>query len=178
MPDLKALAKSLKIGWVKRYLEPENRAKWKQIIAPVFTISEGVSIFQCNSDEKQISRRVTNVFWRETAVAWNEIAHEGVVTPGDVLNEVIWLNKNIRAEENPGIRQSICISKGVIKVEDLYDRNERKMLSANALAVKVGMHPMMCQSLIRKIPQEWRELLNRGERVVREERKNHTRDYE
>ena len=40
------------------------------------------------------------------------------------------------------------------------------MYSANELAVKFGFHPLFCQSLVRTIPQSWRKLLNKQERVI------------
>ena len=60
-------------------------------------------------------------------------------------------------------------TKGIIRVNDLYDDIHRRMLSANELAIKLDVHPMPCQSLIRMIPECCRSLLNIGGRVTREE---------
>ena len=129
-------------------------------------ISEDVNIFQCNAEANQIQTRVKHEFWRETVLAWQEVVHKEVRTTGEILNEIIWLNRNINAEKNPGIRSKACIGKGIVKVNDLYDSNKRRMYSANELAVKFGLHPLSCQSLIRTIPQSWRKLLNEQERVI------------
>ena len=129
-------------------------------------ISEDVNIFQCNAEAKQIQTRVKHEFWRETVLAWQELVHKEIRTTGEILNEVIWLNRNINAEKNPGIRPKACIGKGIVKVNDLYDSNKRRMYSANELAVKFGLHRLFCQSLIRTIPQSRRKLLNEQERMI------------
>ena len=46
------------------------------------------------------------------------------------------------------------------------------MYSANELSVKFGLHPILCQSLIKSIPKNWRDLLKVEERVPRLEDKS------
>lgn len=166
VPDVLTVARSLKVGWVKRYLDQNNSSNWKKVVSPLLKITEEVSIFQCNPEVNQIQRRVNNIFWREAVLAWREVAQKETPTAGEVLNEVIWFNKNIRIERVPGIRRNVCIAKGIVKVNDLYDNNRRRMLSANELAIKFGIHPLPCQSLIRIIPESWRAILHAGERVT------------
>ena len=166
VPDVQTVSKSLKIAWVKRYLDVANRAKWKKVVSPILTLGEGISIFHCNAEEKQIQKYVKNMFWREVAVAWQEINRKDIQTPGDVLNEVIWLNRNINIERHPGISRKLWIEKGVVQINDLYDSNSGQMFTANDLATKIGVHPILCQSLIKTIPRSWREALGTKEQVT------------
>ena len=169
VPDILTISKSLKVSWVRRYLDKENSSKWKKVINPVMTIARDVTIFDCNPDQNQLQKRVSSIFWKEAILAWREIAQKESLKAGEVLNEVVWFNRNIQIERIPGIRPTICITKGLIRVNDLYDNIHRRLLSANELAIKYDMHPMPCQSLIRMIPECWRSLLNVRERVTREE---------
>lgn len=166
MPDVQTVSKSLKIAWVKRYLDVANRAKWKKVVSPILTLGEGISIFHCKAEEKQIQKYVKNMFWREVAIAWQEINRKDIQTPGDVLNEVIWLNRNINIERHPGISRKLWIEKGVVQINDLYDSNSGQMFTANDLATKIGVHPILCQSLIKTIPRSWREALGTKEQVT------------
>ena len=57
----------------------------------------------------------------------DEIAHKDVQSPRKVLNEVIWLTKNINMEQNLWISRKICIETLVVKVNDLYDGNRQNI---------------------------------------------------
>ena len=62
MPDVQTVSKSLKIAWVKRYVDVANRVKWKKVVSPILTLGEGIIIFHCNAKEKQIQKYVKNTF--------------------------------------------------------------------------------------------------------------------
>ena len=79
---------------------------------------------------------------------------------------VILLNRNINIEHHPGISRKLWIEKGIVQIKDLYDSNSGHMFTANDLAIKIGVHPILCQSLIKTIPQSWREALVTKEQVT------------
>ena len=45
VPDVLTVAKSLKVGWVKRFIDSGNKSIWKKLIAPTLMISEDINIF-------------------------------------------------------------------------------------------------------------------------------------
>ena len=56
--------------------------------------------------------------------------------------------------------------KGNGQSKRLYDGYRHRLLSANEMAVKFEMRPLPCQSLIRTIPENWRELVNVEEPIA------------
>lgn len=165
VPDIISVIKSLKIGWVKRYLDLENRSQWKKIMKPILNINDETNIFDCNATTKQILSRVKNTFWVETVEAWRDVANKETATSSEMLNEVIWLNKHMHLEQNPGIRCKRFVEKGILRVKDLYDFNRNRLFSANELAVKLRFHPMSCSAVLQAIPSSWRALLNRNDSI-------------
>ena len=138
VPDILSIIKGLKIGWVKRYLDLENCSQWKQVMKPVLNINDEINIFDCNATTKQIMSRVKNRFWAETAEAWRDVANKEITTSSEMLSEVIWLNRQINLEQNPGIRCKSFVEKGILRVKDLYDFNRNRLVAANELASKLG----------------------------------------
>ena len=70
VPDIVSQANSLKINWVKKFLDPDCTSPWKAIINDKLVISPGVTIFHCDGDQSLVTHRLNSAFWEEVAVSW------------------------------------------------------------------------------------------------------------
>ena len=73
VPDLALQAQSLKIGWIKRYLDEDNDAKWKRLVKHSLSLNNEISLFHCNINADITKRIVRNAFWEEMCAAWEQI---------------------------------------------------------------------------------------------------------
>ena len=115
VPDISAQAQSLKMLWVKKYLDLQNFAKWKIVIREKLSfLGRNVNVFECSFSRVTIDRRISNSFWREVLSTWMKLKLEPE-TGEEVLKQVIWLNKNMDFKESQDILRHICIQKGKLK---------------------------------------------------------------
>ena len=95
VPDIASQANSLKINWVKKFLDPQCTSSWKALISDKLVICAGITIFHCDGDEKRIERRLKSAFWREVAVSWFKIAENSNPSAGQILSKPLWHSKYI-----------------------------------------------------------------------------------
>lgn len=155
VPDFLSQSKSLKISWVKKYLDIENNAKWKSVVKTKFNLNASTTLFHCDCDSKTLKRLLNNIFWEETCEAWTNIKQQQGQCGGELLSQVIWHNRNISLERNPSINKRLLIGKGILRVSDLYSLTERRLMSPNEVAQKYNIHPMNALTLTRSIPGDW-----------------------
>ena len=106
VPDLALQALSLKITWIKRYLDENNNAKWKKLTKHMLSLNNEISLFHCNANGDIIKRIVKNAFWEETCLAWRQI-NQTNATPTDSLpNNLLWANKDLNIEKIPQLKGS------------------------------------------------------------------------
>ena len=103
VPDLALQAQSLKIKWIKRYLDKDNDAKWKGLAKLMLSLINDVSLFHYNTNAKIINRMVRNTFWEETCIAWGHINQTNENQAEFFLDNALWANKDLNIERNtPG----------------------------------------------------------------------------
>lgn len=162
VPDIAVQADSLKISWVKKYLDDGNKAKWKDVMKGKLELHPELTLFHCNSSEKQVKERLKDPFWIETVLSWQRIANLDGVTGQSILSNPIWMNQNINVEQNPTIQRRKFIRKGILRVMDLYDTEQRRIMNDSQLRGKFpGIHFLHCRSLLASIPTNWKEVLSR-----------------
>ena len=161
VPDISAQAQSLKMMWVKKYLDSQNSAKWKIVIRKKLSFSaRHVNVFEGTFSGETINRRISNVFWREVLSAWMKLKSEPE-TGAEVLKQVIWLNKNMNFTESQLFRRQIFIQKGLFKIGHIYSLSERRLLTANEISLKFGMQPIFALALLKSMPLKWKDLVER-----------------
>ena len=175
VPDIATTAKSLKIAWVKRYMS-QPQAKWRQLMKPMLNLCEEISIFECNPTPNQVRQKIRNQFWKETVEAWQKIAKSSSLTPGEILNQTLWMNERTNLENNRAMPKRRLIESGVKRVIDLYDTTRQVLLTPNEISLKYGIHPMQSLAIIKSLPQEWKDQLRTGKAKTAEKSLCFSRD--
>lgn len=161
VPDILARSHSLKIAWVKKYMDEQNRAKWKAVMKSSLSVTNDFNIFHCDGNEKILNKWIKNRFWVETCLAWMSIKRVESLNGAQILSQVIWAHRDIGLERNNTLNRRMLISKGLIKICDMYNLTERKILSTNQIAHKFSIHPMTARSITLAIPPTWLSQLER-----------------
>ena len=163
VPDPSVQADCLKMVWIKKLLDDEHRAKWKNIIQPRLRVSEEISLLQCDVKCYKSLIRVTGCkFWAEVMGAWMTIVRaSGSKLSGEqILAKVIWHNVDMNLEGNKTVNKRQLIERKAIQVSDLYDYRSRKLLNVNQLLTKFAYgHFLTWRSVLHAIPRSWKEIL-------------------
>lgn len=155
VPDIEAKSKSLKVMWIKKYLNVEYNAKWKAIVKNSLSISALISVFHCDGNEKLLKKKIKSRFWLETCLVWMELKNN-TENSAQILNQVLWRNRHMNLEKNGSLRVKHLIEKGIVRVIDLYSIAEKIFLTAEQLSHKYVIHPITALTLLRSIPEQWR----------------------
>lgn len=162
VPDIEAKADSLKISWVRKFLSTENRAKWKQVMSKRLKLTDTVTLFHC--DYNLNSSHTLGIFWTETLQAWNKLkeAEQKDLTGEEILSKVLWHSKELNLESNANVNQwrSEIQRLNVMKIDDIYNRSEKRLYTANELVLKFRIaHFLIWHSIIVAIPAQWKQIL-------------------
>ena len=77
MVDVPLFAKSLKSTWIKKYLDQNNRGKWKVFLAANLRDLGATIIFKGNLNKKDLSvTGIKDTFLHELLQIWSEITFE------------------------------------------------------------------------------------------------------
>ena len=96
VPDPSTQADSLKIMWIKKFLDENNRAKWKFVIQNKLQIGGTLSILECKLSKRALECKFVDKFWREIYLAWQTIVESEKKTDGSVLHEPLWYSKYMK----------------------------------------------------------------------------------
>ena len=98
MPDFEIINKSLKAGWVKRFLTTETQS-WKTIPLSLLQAIGGSLLFQCNFLLKALpDLPLLPQFYKDVLGAWEEIIHTPK-TRKETKDEILW-NNQLQLAEN------------------------------------------------------------------------------
>ena len=159
VPDIEKQASSLKATWVKKYLDQGNSAKWKSVMRERLTICEGICVFHCTPSIQQMNARGLSKFWIETCECWCVVIGLEQTKAEVLLNQTIVMNKFIDVEKNSTINARRLVNKGIKRIVDIYSMQERRLLNANEIGQKFGIHPMSAASILGSIPKPWKDVL-------------------
>ena len=90
MHDFKIINKSLKVGWVKRLLNPQTQS-WKKIPFDLLPHVGCPLLFKCNFSIKTLPELpFLLLFYRDVLNAWEEIIMHTPTTEKEIENEILW----------------------------------------------------------------------------------------
>ena len=98
--------KSLKIAWVKRFLDGEP-----EIVSPYLHLNFKINLdlfFKCNikaSDVHECYNGNPTLFWKQVISIWCESNYRTIQQIEDPKNEILWFNSNIK------VNQKVILSK-------------------------------------------------------------------
>ena len=92
MPDFEIINKSLKAGWVKRFLTSETQS-WKTIPWSLLQAVGGSLLFKCNFSLKVLpDLPLLPEFYKNVLGAWEEIVIHTPKTRKEIKDEILWNN--------------------------------------------------------------------------------------
>ena len=158
VPDVVAQANSLKITWVKKFLDPACKSPWKAIMKEKLVLGQGITIFHCDGEPKLIKQRLKNAFWEEVADSWFKLAANSKPSGHEILAKPLWYSKDIKL--NFHLNKSQMIAKGVIQVKNIYNIIENRLMTANELSLRYNItNFLIWNGLLLAIPRQWKLIL-------------------
>ena len=149
VPDPSSQADSLKITWVKKYMDENTGGKWKQLMKVKLDIVDNLNIFHCNISQVKLNMFINDRFWVETIQAWQKIKNKLEVSRRAILNESIWFNQalSLDTDNHPSVPKQTMISRGVLRVRDLCDARRGNIMSSGELQKNINVETFLCGKL-------------------------------
>ena len=104
MLDIESFSRSLKATWIKKYLDKENRGKWKLFFDLELEKSGGATVLTSNLNTKDTIQtlKINNQFISEVLTIWAEVNFEEEITSeSQFLDQSLWHNSLIRISNHP-----------------------------------------------------------------------------
>ena len=158
MPDVDIIDKSLKAGWVKRFLDHQAQS-WKTIPFSLLDSVGGPLLFICNCSLRTLPELpLLPLFYRVVLSAWESISKHTVRTKNKIRNEILWNNHEVPI----GSKSVFWYDVGVTTLPDILDK-EGKFLTFTEFKekYKINTNFLCCIGLCKKIPKHWREAFRR-----------------
>ena len=100
MPHIQSYSHAIKISWIKRLMDIENKGKWKMLLNKVLLENYGItSLWECNMKETDVEISHYQ-FLEEIIKAWCKIHYKEPTSWSEVSCQIIWYNSNIRIDKN------------------------------------------------------------------------------
>ena len=131
MIDIKVFNRTLKSGWIKKYLDNENRGKWKLLFDLELRKFRGEEIFRGNLSKEDLSKyiKMSDTFTSEILQIWTDIKYEANIASIEQLKaHNLWQNSLISVGNRP-IHHRSWSSKGVTTVGHLMKDENNFYLS-------------------------------------------------
>ena len=96
---------------LKKYFADGN-SSWKTILDEFLCNVAGKFILFCNFDRKLLA--YIAAFYKECLDAWSELKNSNVVSYEDVIDQIIWNNKNTVVDNR--FSKSICFVRELLKL--------------------------------------------------------------
>jgi hypothetical protein len=159
MTEIKSFIKAQKVMWIKRFLSPE-KASWKALLNLCLEDFLGTDTFKCLLDCKQKPESCPDFYW-QMIKNWCEVKSitESIDTPITVRRQCVWLNENIRINNEP-LKWNKWREKGINTIHDILDTTGN-LLSPLEFEQKFNFKCdfMNYNALKDAIPKEWRALV-------------------
>ena len=156
VPDLKTYEKSLKVSWIKRFLD-DSTSQWKVFFEQSLKPFGGKLLFNCDmlEGDKRLDD-ISNPFYKDIIRNWfalNSTINQDYTTK--IGTKILWNNKSIKIN-----KKTLCyltwIEKGIICISDLY--YNQNILGFNDFINKYGIRTdfLTYYGICAAVPPEWK----------------------
>ena len=119
LPNIKIFLNSIKASWVKRYIDENNKGKWKIFFDKVLVKRGAKIIFDCNITENDLKTLCgQNPFMQNVLIAWNKLQNNNIQK--DIRKNIIWNNSEIKLN-NKTLYYKDWHERGVLYLEHIFD---------------------------------------------------------
>ena len=116
MLDIECMIKAQRVICLKKYID-NYVSSWKFFLDHYLGKIGGRFVLKCQFDTRKLPVALP-VFYRDCLDARSFLVKRNVVSYEDVMNQVIWNNKNILSQKK-SIYQHLLRNCGIVKVGDL-----------------------------------------------------------
>ena len=121
MLDIQTFNHALKAKWVQKYLDDNNRGKWKLFFDYFLAQHNGKLLMTGNIKPTDVaSLNIQDSFTNEIVEIWSQINYDE--SPRYFANIPIWYNSLIRVANKPVFYQNWS-NAGINQVKDILDKN-------------------------------------------------------
>ena len=156
MINIDYFIKALKVSWLRRVIQNSHDTSWYSLsmidFQKIFSFGKGYAT--------RVASNLNNPFWKELLQIWAHFCScIKVESIFQILNSPLWFNNNLRNGDYIYIKD--WYNKGLRHVSDLIDERGN-LYEFEALKTRHNLRGTFLefQSLIRKIPNEWRIILD------------------
>ena len=164
MPLLLSFNRAMKVTWIKRYFDEENKSKWKMFFAHSLR-RMGVDIFfsgNLRSDHLMFNK-YADPFWNDILTAWSHYKYYNPVKFKDIISQPLCLNSHILVGGKP-LNINIRFNSDMTYVKDIlridgsfmsFDQIQRQMKFLSGSF-------MLYYSVLSALPSSWKRILKQG----------------
>ena len=165
MLDIQLMIVAQGVMVLKRFADRENKAPWKITLSYFLSQVGGGFIVKCNFDTHKLPVYLPALY-KECLDAWPVLNQSAVSSCEDVVQQVIWNNKDITVEQRLIFKKGL-FSKGIITIVDLL--SDAGIFLKGVKVLNANLSPIEYFSLISivdAIPLEWRQMIRQNTQHV------------
>ena len=116
MLDIESLISTQRVTALNKYFADGN-SSWKTILEEFLCNVKGKFILFCNFDTGKIPVFIPALY-KECVDAWSELKNSNVVYYEDVIDQIIWTNRNIVVDKQLILKKHL-FNQGIVKIGHL-----------------------------------------------------------
>ena len=157
MLDIECMINTQRIMCLKKYLE-DSISSWKFFLDYYLDKVGGKFILKCQFDTSKLPIYLPS-FYKDCLDAWAILSKTEVVKNEDIMNQVIWNNKNLLSQ-GKSIYQPLFHKCGIIKIGDLISKGGFFLKSEKVLKANLSLsHLFILMGIVNAIPSGWRSII-------------------
>ena len=164
MPHLPSFNYALKLAWLRRLLDVNNKGSWKTIVLYKLPITEQY-LWECNLNIKDLPnllKKEKRTFWTEVLEAWCLFNFKEPTDLDSVRKQQIWFNSFIKIDRNVLFYKN-WYSHGICTIQDLLNNNSTFMTYEQFTnRYNIRCNYLTYYGVITAIPKEWKIIIQRN----------------
>ena len=120
---------------LKKYFADGN-SSWKAILDEFLYNVGGKFILFCDFDTRKLPAYIP-AFYKECLDAWSNLKNSNVVSYEDVIDQIIWNNKNIDVDKQ-SLFEKHLFCQGIVKIGDLLSNMGKFLQSSKVLTANLS----------------------------------------
>ena len=129
------LISAQRIMALKKYFG-DSESSWKVILDEFLCSIGSKFILFCNFDTRKLPIYLP-VFYKECLDAWSDLNNLNVVSYDDVVDQIIWNNKNIVMDKS-SLFEKHLFTQGIVKIGDLLSETGKFLESTKVLEANLS----------------------------------------